>query len=749
VKLDWKFRKIGKNNRKDRRHKEESSLARWWGQYLSKILLGLVVAILISLLFPKQIPYYATNLPLFGEVATEEVVAPFDFYILKEVTDYRAERNKALEALIPVLKLDRQRKAEILSQFRSFITELERHQATELALEEKIGRLHTSFPELEREDLAAIVEAGSVGPAIDFISFWLDSLLQAGIVASAAELPSSPAGKFELYNGEQAGLVLRERILDVESANNLLKRKISALTATSSSFRRAIMGVVSSMLQPDLFYDGTQTERRRQQILAAVKEYKGVVSRGEVIVSAGEKVGPEAAAKIRSLIQTKARIESPSLLKVLFPFAGRVLLISFPIFFLGLFLRLFKPRVFEKLTSLLLVALLLLVLSIIAHFLNQSDLLSKYLVPVAIASMLLTILFDLEVGLVATLVFSLVVGELYRFDLELVVVSAVAGTVAAFSVREVRHRSRFYRPILYTSLAYVVFIYLMESFKLKAPVEILPQCAFGLANGFLSPILTIGLLPFFEIAFGLTTDITLLELSDLNRPLLKRMALEAPGTYHHSIMMGTLVEAAAKEIGANSLLARVGAYYHDIGKMLKPEYFVENLMGSKNKHEKLAPSMSALILETHVKEGRELAKKAKLPKVVSDFIEQHHGTSLMAYFYRKAIDQGADPAEIESDFRYPGPKPAFKESAIVMLADSIEAAARTLEDPHPARIRSLVTKITSDKFQSGELDDSNLTFKEMHTIEESFIQVLNALFHHRIEYPEASPEEDVKKAPAI
>jgi putative nucleotidyltransferase with HDIG domain len=289
----------------------------------------------------------------------------------------------------------------------------------------------------------------------------------------------------------------------------------------------------------------------------------------------------------------------------------------------------------------------------------------------------------------------------------------------------------------------------MESFKLKAPVEILPQCAFGLANGFLSPILTIGLLPFFEIAFGLTTDITLLELSDLNRPLLKRMALEAPGTYHHSIMMGTLVEAAAKEIGANSLLARVGAYYHDIGKMLKPEYFVENLMGSKNKHEKLAPSMSALILEAHVKEGRELAKKAKLPKVVSDFIEQHHGTSLMAYFYRKAIDQGADPAEIESDFRYPGPKPAFKESAIVMLADSIEAAARTLEDPHPARIRSLVTKITSDKFQSGELDDSNLTFKEMHIIEESFIQVLNAVFHHRIEYPEASPEEDVKKAPAI
>lgn len=747
--MNSKFRKIGKNNRKDRRQREESSLARWWAQYLSKILLGLVVAILISLLFPKQIPYYATNLPLFGEVATEKVVAPFDFYILKEASEYSAEKNRALEALIPVLRLDRQRKADILSQFRSFITEVERHQAAELTPEEKIDQLHRSFPRLERKDLAAILEGGSVGPATDFISFWLDSLLQAGIIANSAELPSSPAGKFEFHNGEKARLVLRERVLDLEAAKGLLERKLSALPATSSSFRRAIMGVIFSLLEPDLFYDGTQTERRRQQILAAVKEYKGVVSRGEVIVSAGEKVGPEAAAKLHSLIQTKARIESLSLLKALFPFAGRVLLMSFPIFFLGLFLRFFKPRIFEKFTNLLLMALLLLILSIIAHLLNQSDLLSKYLVPLAIVSMLLTILFDLEVGLVSTLVFSLVVGQLYRFDLELVVISALAGTVAAFSVREVRHRSRFYRPILYTSLAYVVFIYVMESFKLKAPVEILPQCAFGLANGFLSPILTIGLLPFFEIAFGLTTDITLLELSDLNRPLLKRMALEAPGTYHHSIMMGTLAEAAAKEIGANSLLARVGAYYHDIGKMLKPEYFVENLMGSKNKHEKLAPSMSALILEAHVKEGRELAKKAKLPKVVSDFIEQHHGTSLMAYFYRKAIDQGADPAEIESDFRYPGPKPAFKESAIVMLADSIEAAARTLEDPHPARIRSLVTKITDDKSRSGELDDSNLTFKEMHTIEENFIQVLNALFHHRIEYPEESPEEDVKKAPAI
>jgi putative nucleotidyltransferase with HDIG domain len=751
--MNPKFRKVSKNNKDNRRPRRRSNLPRLWRDYLSKILLGLMVAVAISFLFPKQVLHYAANVPVFGEVATEEVVAPFDFYILKDPAELEAEKKRALEDLVPALKMETDKKTAVLEGFRAFTNEVERLQASDTTMEEEIAQLKESFPDLREDDLRAILGNVHVGPATDFVSFWLDSLLEVGIIQSSSELPETKGGKFEVHNGARPRLVLREKIPDLDGARGLLERKISALPGTTSGFRRAILTVVFSLLEPNLFYDREETDRRRDQVLASVKEYAGVVSRGEVIISAGQIVGAEAAAKLRSLMQTKARLESPSLLRAIFPFAGRVLLISFPIFFLGLFLRFFKPPVFDRFSNLLLMSFLLLALSAAVYSLSFSEVLSKYLVPVAIASMLLTILFDLEVGIVSTLFFSLVVGELYRFDLELVVISALAGTVAAFSVREVRHRSNFYRPILYTSLAYVVFIYVMESFKLKTPMEILPQCGYGLANGFLSPILTIGLLPLFETVFGLTTDITLLELSDLNRPLLKRMALEAPGTYHHSIMMGTLAEAAAKEIGANSLLARVGAYYHDIGKMLKPEYFVENLMGSKNKHEKLTPSMSALILESHVKEGRELAKKAKLPTLIVDFIEQHHGTSLMTYFYRKAIDQGAEPAEIESDFRYPGPRPTFKESAIVMLADSLEAASRTLEDPSPARIRSLVTKIIGDKFQSGELDDSTLSFKEMHTVQESFIQVLNALFHHRIEYPdekeEETTEENVKKASRV
>jgi hypothetical protein len=289
--------------------------------------------------------------------------------------------------------------------------------------------------------------------------------------------------------------------------------------------------------------------------------------------------------------------------------------------------------------------------------------------------------------------------------------------------------------MLFISFAYVVFIYFAESLKLSSPGAILSLCGYGLFNGFISPILTIGLLPIFESIFDVSTDITLLELSDLNRPLLKRLSLEAPGTYHHSIIVANLAEAGAKAIGANVLLARVGAYYHDIGKMQKPEYFVENQMGAKSKHEKLVPSMSALILESHVKEGVEMAEQANLPKRIIDFIQEHHGTTLMSYFYNKAVEQGATQ-ELMDEYRYPGPKPRSKETAIVMLADAVEAASRTLDDPKPSRIKSLIKKIIDSKLEAGELADSNLTFRELSSIQQSFLPVLISAFHPRVEYPE-------------
>jgi putative nucleotidyltransferase with HDIG domain len=246
----------------------------------------------------------------------------------------------------------------------------------------------------------------------------------------------------------------------------------------------------------------------------------------------------------------------------------------------------------------------------------------------------------------------------------------------------------------------------------------------------------------FERLFDITTDVTLLELSDLNHPLLKDLSVKAPGTFHHSIIVGNLAESAAIAIGANSLMARVGSYYHDIGKMEKPEYFVENQKDKNNKHESLAPNMSAIILSSHVKNGLELAERYKLPKLIRDFIPEHHGKNLMSYFYNKAKED-SDPKDInESDFRYPGPSPKSKETAIVMLADTVEAATRTLGNPSAGRLRKQVEELVEQRFLEGELDDSDLTMRDLKGIIEGFMSVLLGIFHQRIEYPKS---EESKK----
>jgi len=239
-----------------------------------------------------------------------------------------------------------------------------------------------------------------------------------------------------------------------------------------------------------------------------------------------------------------------------------------------------------------------------------------------------------------------------------------------------------------------------------------------------------------EIAFGFTTDIKLLELSNLDQPILRRLMIEAPGSYHHSVVVGTMVEAAASEIGANSLLAKVCGYYHDIGKIKKPLYFIENQTDGVNKHDKLAPSMSSLILIAHVKDGVEIAKKNKLGQVIIDTIRQSHGTSLISYFFEKAkLLKGGNSVNIDN-YRYPGPKPQTREAGLVMLADAVEAASRTLANPTPSRIQGLVQNLINKIFSDGQLDNCELTLKDLHNIAKNFNKILNGIHHHRIEYPE-------------
>jgi putative nucleotidyltransferase with HDIG domain len=279
---------------------------------------------------------------------------------------------------------------------------------------------------------------------------------------------------------------------------------------------------------------------------------------------------------------------------------------------------------------------------------------------------------------------------------------------------------------------------------------LLYKLGFGFTGGLVAAVMVTGIVPLIESLFRYTTNIKLLELANMNNPLLRDLMVQAPGTYHHSIIVGNLAEAAAENIGVNPLMVRVAAYYHDIGKIRKPQYFIENIGGQENRHDKLAPSMSALILMAHVKDGVEMARESRLGRDLGDIIRQHHGTSLMKFFYDKAKSK-ADP-EVEQiderDYRYPGPKPQTREAALIMLADAIEAASRTLTDPTPARIQGMVQKIINNIFIDGQLDECELTLKDINNIAKSFKLVLGGIFHHRVDYPEpVSKERAAEKLP--
>ncbi len=364
---------------------------------------------------------------------------------------------------------------------------------------------------------------------------------------------------------------------------------------------------------------------------------------------------------------------------------------------------------------------------------------SVFFVPFCVIPMLAVILFnELEVSLLLTVAGAFTVASLVGNNLNLGLLFLISGILAIILVSGARKRSAIMRTGFLIGLIQVVTLFFIEGFQIR----FVNRHLILMSNGIICSIIVIGILPVFEYLFNKVTNISLLELADFNHPLLQRMTFEAPGTYHHSLLVGNLSDAACSAIRANALLARIGAYYHDIGKLSKPEYFSENQNLQLNKHDALSPTMSKLVIMNHIKEGVELAKKYKLNSRLIEFIQEHHGNSLVFYFYRRALENSDKNQEIEQEgFRYPGPKPKTKEIAIVLLADSVEAATRTLKEPNPANIEEMVHKIINNKFIDGQLDECDLTLKELEKIAEVFIRILSGIYHNRITYPENPKSE--------
>jgi putative nucleotidyltransferase with HDIG domain len=392
--------------------------------------------------------------------------------------------------------------------------------------------------------------------------------------------------------------------------------------------------------------------------------------------------------------------------------------------------------------NLLNIILLFLISFVSSYFIIRRGLAIFYL-PFSVTPMLTTLLFsNLEISLLVTLASSLSIASVTGVPFQVCLLSLVSGIFSIILVRGARRRTTLIRAGLIVGIAQVATLIFIDRFW----VGLAGRYWILALNGIISSIIVLGVLPVFEYLFKTVTNISLLELADFNHPILQRMILEAPGTYHHSLVVGNLSEAACGTVGANALLARIGAYYHDIGKLQKPEYFSENQDIKESKHDTLSPTMSKLIIMNHVKEGVELAKKYKLKPALINFILQHHGNSLVYYFYRRALETLEEDHEVkEEGFRYPGPKPDTKETAIVLLADSVEAATRALKDPTPNKIEELVHKVINNKFIDGQLDECDLTLKDLEKISSVFIRILSGIYHSRVNYSEETRSEDNHK----
>jgi len=744
-----------------------------------KIGIVVVLVVLIISLFPRgeSIEYDCEV----GAIWTKaDVVAPFSFPIQKGELQYQREKEEAAKSVFPVFEHSKRSVESYLDSINLFFVNLKttldfqidymkRRLALQgsgrraiqtvmddsLKLSNMIANLGVPFTDSEWRTLVKVrneerKQHRDMGElSLDgfrrTISTIARDLLGVGILNLNKDQISRDS--IALQSNREEQLVSVSKFFDMNEVSTRLQDVLENKYAANSEVISPVLKMGVTLIEPNVLYNYQQTVAEIKVAHDRVAPTLGVVRKGELIIRTYDKVTPEIKQKLDSL--RKAKAERSGEVNQALQNLGKVGHVILLLLLFAIYLYLFRKRVFNDNYLLSLIALLILMEVFLAYltYQVQSNFPIEYLILVPIASMLLTIIFDSRLGFFGTVVISLLVAAVRGNDYSIALASLGAGGLAVYTVRDIKNRTQIFRSLVFILIGYAIAIVSLGLERYENLSSVLDSLAFAGMNAVLSPILTYGLLIFFEKAFNVTTDVTLLELSNFNHPLLKELSRQAPGTFHHSMVMGSLAEAAAEAIGANSLLARVGAYYHDIGKIDKSEYFVENQMGSKSKHDKLTPHMSTLILVSHVKEGIELGRKYKLPQRIIDFIPMHHGTTLISYFYQKALRKRSRKEEVrEIDFRYPGPKPQTKETGIVMLADAIEAAARSIEDPTVQKLEGVIDDMVKQRFMDGQLDECDLTIRDLTKIKESLLKILIGIHHPRIKYP--GQEEEVKKEEA-
>ena len=729
-----------------------------------------VIALAVPLMFPQLTPSGFDGIDP-GSVARQTINADFDFDVPKDPDRLAEEQDEAEAGVTPRLRFEPARADSSIERVNALFARLDSIIPAAEARVSEEGLPAAAGAAVVRDEVRRV--AGGIGVDLSaeavIDSLQVDYLLDE---ASRAELRAELATAFE---GLREGVIRGSELEDISAANVVARegpsgddrvRAVADLVRLGDFTRAAREGVGDRLppggaalfqqlllvAQPTLRIDQDATRQAREQARAAIPQVEGFVLEGERIITENTVVTEE---EYRRLLAYQAQILERGGTRTTSDFLRNLGMILLVVSMLGILVFAtfrFRRDVYEDLPSFtVLLGLVVIVMASAGAVAAAQG--SPALVPIALAGFLAAALFDSLLGLVVvSTIAGILMGQPYFSGLAAPMVTVAGGVTAAFAVHTIRTRSQSWVLVALITAAYVgagLLLVLTGHFALG---EMGTTAALGFLNATVCTGLGVGIgLPLLETFTGRTTEASLLELSDMNRPLLRRLAREAPGTYAHSINVANLVEAACEAIGADSLQGRVGVYYHDIGKLERPQYFIENQPRGLNPHDRLTPWQSAEILRDHVRHGLVMAEEARLPEIVKDFIREHHGTQLIRYFLEKARRDGV--AEVDpSDFAYPGPKPQSRETGVAMLADAVEAASRVLSNPSPERIRALIDRLVQDRIDYGELDDCPLTYRDLRIVKREFAHVLTGLYHHRIDYPQpAAPGEtsgDAGETPA-
>ncbi|MPL99574.1 Cyclic-di-AMP phosphodiesterase PgpH [bioreactor metagenome] len=683
-------------NKKDKENKKEE-------KKYKRVLIYLIVFLTIYFLLLTVIAPKRHNLSV-GDIATVDIKAPID------TIDEIATKEKEEEAIAKA-KEDKQYtvKSDVKTQAIENVNKLF----------SKITAENASNPSKEETDKIAEIKQIEEFKLTDEEYKELLSLnsvrlseVQKLIIESLEAVYKENIGENDYESLQKA-----KNIVDTNLGKSNIDRTLEDI----------LRNITYTEIKPNFFYDSEKTEEKIKEAQKNVQ--KEIIKKNQIIVKEGEPVTERQLEVLKEL----GLLNDGTTKSYLLSFISLAILVALILFIQYSYIAKERADIFKDTKMIILISSINIIMLIISMGVN---IISPYLMPLVCSAMLMTILIDNKISLVINLLNIIFISIIVGFNPSVILISIVSVVLGSSALKKVQQRNDIIYSTLYITVVSAIGTVTLGMISSNNLKEIFIETGYTAIGILLSGILAVGLLPFFESIFDVVTNIKLLELSNPNQPLMKKLLMEAPGTYHHSMMVANLAEAAAEVVGGNPVIARVGAYYHDIGKTKRPYFFGENQMGKENPHDKITPNLSTLIILSHTKDGLEMAREHKIPKVIQDIIEQHHGTTLVKYFYYKLKNSSDRPEEIkEEDFRYPGPIPSSKESGILMLADSVEASVRSIGEPTKGKIEEMVNNIINDKLNSRQLVNCDLTLKDIEIIRKSFLKTLDGIYHHRIEYP--------------